>query len=692
MSIIDSQEKLVRNGVRTRTLAQKVALERIKQIRYDKMNTGYFWVQNERSIVIAHPIVPELEGKLPGEVDNEHRTALEKVMRLTDSVIARRSDDFLIYDWYNESTGSIGKKLSYIKYYETWRWVIGNGVFIDDINRDIDGLLSSLILIGILLTSGSVLLSIGYSVIVLRSRINTENVRRALEVSETAIRRRDEQLLMLFEVSPFAIIVVRNADDMIVYVNQSFVRLSGYITDEVINRSPVELRVQSEQDYNAVRHFATGNDGDRSELTWNVSGRMIAKDGEVKDVVYSSVIVNVEGEPCSAIMIVDITEEKRMQEQLHQTQKMDTVGHLAGGIAHDFNNMLAGILGSAEVIRLSIDESDKNDILEYVDVIINAAQRASELTSKLLTFSRGGKSVSTAIDVHEAIESAIMLLKRSIDKKIEIVENLIADKHMITGDPALIQNAFLNIALNANDAMPDGGTIVFSSSVINIDEKSAREHSLASGGKYIEIRISDTGTGIPKEILPKIFDPFFTTKPVGKGTGLGLPAVYGTVKAHKGFITVHSDEGTGTEFVLCLPLDESVSALDYENNREIRSGKGCVLVVDDESIIRNTAFGMLSSMGYDVVLAEDGEAAIEIYKKERNRIDLVLLDMVMPKISGKETFDRLVSINPSVKVIFSSGFNPEGSYSEAMLKKAKGFIQKPYRIADLSIAISAALS
>ncbi|HNX58330.1 MAG TPA: response regulator, partial [Spirochaetota bacterium] len=299
---------------------------------------------------------------------------------------------------------------------------------------------------------------------------------------------------------------------------------------------------------------------------------------------------------------------------------------------------------------------------------------------------------STTIDVHDSIRSAIMLLKRSIDKKVEIIENLTAERHSITGDPSLIQNAFLNIGLNANDAMPDGGKMIFATAVVHLDDEFIRKYPSVTRGEYIEIQISDTGTGIAKDIISRIFDPFFTTKPVGKGTGLGLSAVYGAVTLHKGAIAVYSEEEVGTVFKIYLPLEDRIAGAADDETRVVKHGKGRILVIDDESIIRNTAFGMLSMLGYDVVLAEDGVQGIEIYKREHDRIDLVLLDMVMPKMNGKETFEGLISVKPSVKVVFSSGFSPEGTFGDMRDRGAKGFIPKPYRIADLAKVISDVMS
>jgi two-component system, cell cycle sensor histidine kinase and response regulator CckA len=314
-----------------------------------------------------------------------------------------------------------------------------------------------------------------------------------------------------------------------------------------------------------------------------------------------------------------------------------------------------------------------------------SAKRASNLTSQLLAFSRKGKIISTTVNIHDLITAAIELLERSIDKKISIIKKFNAVNAFTNGDPALLQNAILNLAINARDAMPGGGTITVSTGSIILDSELIKINSFnIDPGRYIEIDVTDTGKGIPKEILSRIFDPFFTTKPAGKGTGLGLSGVYGTVREHKGVITVYSEPGTGTIFKIYLPQSDEVSGTGKQPENFITPGSGCILVIDDESIIRNTAQGILQAAGYDVILAEDGISGIEIYSAEMERISLVVLDMVMPKISGFETFSRLKTINPDIKVIFSSGFNNERTVQDLLNSGAKGFIQKPYLMSEFT--------
>jgi len=412
---------------------------------------------------------------------------------------------------------------------------------------------------------------------------------------------------------------------------------------------------------------------------------LIQKSGAVIEISgsYAPIYDSSENIVGSILVFRDISDKNRIAEQLHQAQKMDIVGQLAGGVAHDFNNMLSGIMGSAEL--LSYEAGDNPKLKKYIDLIIESAKRSANLTSQLLAFSRKGKTISTPVDIHELIKAAIDLLERSIDKKIQISTRFSALNSFTPGDPALLQNAILNLSINARDAMPEGGTITISTINIELDRETIYLNSLTMNpGQYIEIDVTDTGSGIPKEIIPKIFDPFFTTKPPGKGTGLGLSGVYGTVTDHKGAITVYSEPGSGTIFKIFLPQTMLTSEKVNTSENIITKGSGCILVVDDESIIRNTAHGILITAGYEVILAEDGISGAEIYKTEMKRISLVILDMIMPKISGKETFQKLKSINPEVKVIFASGFNNEGSVQDILNSGARGFIQKPYMISEFT--------
>lgn len=387
---------------------------------------------------------------------------------------------------------------------------------------------------------------------------------------------------------------------------------------------------------------------------------------------------------------LDVTVQKRMEDQIRQTQKMDIIGQLAGGVAHDFNNMLTAILGSAELMERHV--KDNSAALKLLGSIQQAANRSAELTGQLLAFSRKGQKNTVQVRIDTTIHDVISLLERTIDKKITLETRLAAKNTCVTGDPALLQNALLNLGVNARDAMPKGGVITFATENVELDSEYCRFSAFTIiPGTYIEISVSDTGVGITKEIIQRMFEPFFTTKEVGKGTGLGLAAVYGTITDHQGCINVYSEPGVGTVFKLYLPLSDvkktEVSSIDKPIH-----GSGGVLLVDDEEILRTVGQAILEDLGYRVYLAEDGEQALEVYAQKKKDISLVILDMLMPRMGGKETLVRLMERYPDVRVLISSGFHREGTVDELVRLGAMGFLRKPYLRQELGKAVAGAIA
>jgi PAS domain S-box-containing protein len=383
----------------------------------------------------------------------------------------------------------------------------------------------------------------------------------------------------------------------------------------------------------------------------------------------------------------DITEEHALQTQLQHSQKMDAIGQLAGGLAHDINNMLGGIMAGAETLELQL--YDKPEAIELLAIIMNASERASELIKQLLAFSRKEQIISTLVDVHIAVLNAISLLKHTIDKRVIIHRNLNPEIAWVAGDLSQLQNMFLNLGINATHAMPKGGELTFSSKIIFLDPIDCDKSSFdLKPGKYIQIDVKDTGCGIPADVLPKIFEPFFTTRNQGEGSGLGLAAAYGTVKQHRGSITVRSKEGKGTIFTILLPVSEERKRQIQPVNLSPVSGKGRILMVDDESVIRTTGKKLLEDLGYEVVLAENGKQGIDIFNKEHQSFDLVILDMIMPDLNGEDCFFAMKEIDPTVSIIISSGFTRDADLKNLKDKGLAGFVRKPYRLYDLSKVIS----
>lgn len=388
-------------------------------------------------------------------------------------------------------------------------------------------------------------------------------------------------------------------------------------------------------------------------------------------------------------LLYEASERQRMETQLRQSQKMDIIGQLAGGVAHDFNNMLTAILGSAELMERHV--RDNASAMKLLNTIQRAAGRSADLTCQLLAFSRKGEKYFVQVHVDKSIHDVISLLDRTIDRKISLETRLTGGNDCVIGDPTLLQNALLNISVNARDAMPEGGVITFSTASVVLDSAYCRSCAFdIAPGPYIEISISDTGFGMTKEVIAQVFEPFFTTKGVGKGTGLGLAAVYNTVTDMHGCITVASEPGVGTIFKLYLPLSDAKSTETAPPEEPVR-GTGGILFVDDEEIIRSVGKAILEELGYKVYLAENGVQALEVYAREKKHISLVILDVVMPVMGGKETLMRLKENHPKVRVLISSGFNQEGAVNELLESGARGFIQKPYSMPELCRAVAAAI-
>ena len=416
---------------------------------------------------------------------------------------------------------------------------------------------------------------------------------------------------------------------------------------------------------------------------------LIAKDGTEHHIADSGAPIRSSTGTTIGVVLVfrDVTEEYILQQQLRQSQKMDAIGQLAGGVAHDFNNMLSGIMGAAELLKSQTTHpgGTRNT---YIDLILQTATRAAELTSKLLAFGRKGKMTSTTLDIHELMDDTMSILASTLDKKIRISVVRNAKIFFVCGDASALQNAFLNLGINAGQAMPEGGEIHIGTCNRHLDEAYCNANAFAiKPGDYIEIEIRDTGTGISPACLDRIYEPFFTTKTPGKGTGLGLAAVYGTVQDHHGEISVSSELGAGTSFHILLPCMECPLPAPHSSEKII-AGTGHILLVDDEEYIRMTEKLLLEDMGYRVLLASDGREAVEIFQKNHENIDIVIMDMMMPEMDGYEACQKMKEIDTNCKVIITSGFTDNTPLGESSQAEVAGFIRKPYKISELSQLIA----
>lgn len=413
---------------------------------------------------------------------------------------------------------------------------------------------------------------------------------------------------------------------------------------------------------------------------------MVYRSGGVEDIVFR---------------LEDVTEMEYKDRQLIQAQKMETVGNLAGGLAHDFNNVLGGIVGTVSLLKYKLKEPkdlDPADIKARIEVIEKGAERAVSLVKQLLTISRRADPMFAPVDLNHSMKHVVKICENTFDKSIRLEANRHSQPAMAHADANQIEQVLLNLCVNASHAMtlmrekdqPQGGTLSVSISPFVSDSHFRLSHPEAEGDDYWLVKVEDTGVGMDAETVSQIFDPFFTTKVESKGTGLGLAMVFNIIQQHKGFINVYSQLGEGTVFNVFLPLlqESTVSEEEKAKAEHLETGAGLILVVDDEEHLRKTTCEILETCGYRVITAVDGEEGVEKYRRQKDEIDLVLLDMAMPKMSGKQTFVALRSVNPDVSVLLTSGFRQDRRVKEVIKLGIDGFIQKPFTMSELSSKVS----
>ena len=371
---------------------------------------------------------------------------------------------------------------------------------------------------------------------------------------------------------------------------------------------------------------------------------------------------------------------KSLEDQLRQSHRLESIGALAGGVAHDFNNLLTVIIGNAQLALARIGRGDPTyDSLIEIEKV---GRRAANLTGQLLVFSRRHKLDSRTVNLNDSLPDFLKMLERIIGADIEVKFDTAADLPLLTADPAQIEQAVMNLAVNARDAMPSGGSITIKATEAVLDDEYCQQHPLAKPGRYVRIEVSDNGTGIDAATKDRIFEPFFTTKEPGKGTGLGLSVVYGVVKQHDGFIEVDSVPGDGTTFGLFLPVGEVIEAEPVRKvvDAALRGGAETILVAEDEESLRTLVQEVLGGLGYRVMLARDGMEAVEIFARHRDEIDLVTLDMVMPKLSGREAYERIRQFERNVPVIFVTAYAGETAGPPHLDAPGAELLEKPYSV------------
>jgi two-component system, chemotaxis family, CheB/CheR fusion protein len=500
----------------------------------------------------------------------------------------------------------------------------------------------------------------------------TERVR-----AENALRESEERYRRIVENAHEGIWTI-DAQACTTFTNARMAEMLGYTVEEMKGRHLSEF-MDAEVWADAQRSMVGRAQG-RSETK---EMRYRRKDGSALwALIAASPIFAADGSFQGATALVtDITDRRRMEEELRHAQKMEAVGRLAGGIAHDFNNQLTVIEGYG---TLAMGRSTDHNVAKCLAYIVSAAGRSAALVRQLLTFSRKGHHAFAPLDVHRLIDEVVEMLGRSVPKNIRIERDLRAGDPMVQGDVSLLQNVLLNLALNARDAMPDGGELRYATELVELDaERAARLGGGLPGGRYLRLTVSDTGQGMSQEVQRHLFEPFFSTKGPGQGTGLGLASVYGTVTQHRGGIEVESAVGRGSHFRLFLPSsDERVappSQVPSASPPSALQGSGSVLVVDDEEVVAALVADTLEGAGYRVHCTHDGAQALEHYRAHWASVDLIVLDMNMPVMSGPETFAALRAVNPGAKVLVISGYSEGRGVEGVMRGGAQAFLSKPFR-------------
>ena len=496
-----------------------------------------------------------------------------------------------------------------------------------------------------------------------------------LKEAQQALRDSEEQYRLVVDNANDVIVLAQ--EKKIIFVNKKAEEVTGFLRHELLNRSFSDFIHPKDREALLERHQKrlAGED-----LPLRNVVRGINRAGQTFWIEISTILTEWKGTPATLNFVRDITSQKKLEEQLQQAQKMEAVGTLAGGIAHDFNNLLMAIQGNVSLGLLETGENKRlHDNLKNIEEYV---RKGADLTKQLLGFARRGKYELKTLDLNEVVEKQSLLFGRT-KKEITIHSKYGDGLWPVEADRVQIEQILLNLYVNAWQAMPGEGSLYVETGNVTLDAEYVVSHNVEPG-KYVKISVTDTGVGMDKKTRERIFEPFFTTKKIGRGTGLGLASVYGIVQNHGGFITVYSEVGEGTSFHIYLPASEKRIVKEMVVEKGTARGKETLLVVDDEDMILEVASDMLEALGYTVLTARGGKEALNVYENQKDDIDLVILDMIMPDLGGGAVYDKLKAMNPELKVLLSSGYSINGQAAEILERGCNGFIQKPFNLGELS--------
>ncbi len=495
--------------------------------------------------------------------------------------------------------------------------------------------------------------------------------------SREALEQAEEKFHRLFSGHPQPMCVLEPGSGAFVEVNEAATRLYGYSRDEFLKLSVGDLH--PDEDRPRFQQVISSPCGTRQRALW----RHCSKDGRVLDVEVTLQDLQFAGRPGRLMVAQDVTERKLLEAQFRQAQKMEAVGTLAGGIAHDFNNLLTVISGYSYMLSEALQGDHK--LVEDVQQIEQAAEKAAALTRQLLAFSRRQVLQPKTIALNDVVRGMEKMLRRVIGEDVELITAPAADLGLVRADQGQIEQVIMNLAVNARDAMPQGGKLVFETDNVKLDEAYVRSHMGSRAGSYVQLAVSDTGMGMDAETLSHIFEPFFTTKEMGRGTGLGLSTVYGIVKQSGGYIWVYSELGHGTTFKIYLPrIEEELEEVTEQPQEAARHGSSTILLVEDDEALRELATRILRQHGYTVLPASGGAEAELLCRRFEGTIHLLLSDVVMPGMSGAKLARRLRRQRPDIRVLFISGYTDNAILQHGILKSTTAFLQKPFTANSLA--------
>jgi two-component system cell cycle sensor histidine kinase/response regulator CckA len=491
----------------------------------------------------------------------------------------------------------------------------------------------------------------------------------------SALRESEERYRQVIENANDAIFIAQ--DGVIKFPNPRTLELLGYLPDQLLD-IPFANHVHPEDRQMLGERHLKRLKGEPVPSSYTF--RAITKDGRQLWVEISSVKIAWEGRPATLNFARDITFQRRLEAQLQQAQKMEAVGTLAGGIAHDFNNLLMAIQGNVSLMLWDLERS--HPFYQRLENIQRQVQSGSKLTNQLLGYARKGRYEVRPLDLNQVVRDTSETFGRT-RREVRIKTDLAKELYPVVADQVQMEQVLLNLFINAADAMPAGGDLVLKTTNVTHLKMGGRPYD-PKPGNYALLEVIDNGIGMDKATMARVFEPFFTTKEMGRGTGLGLASAYGIIKGHGGYIEVDSEKGKGTTFSVYLPASEAKAGDAPETGKTALTGKGTILLVDDDPTVLEVGGMMLQRLGYEVIEARGGKEAVSFYKEKQDTIDLVILDMIMPELGGGQTFDQLKQIDPEVKVLLSSGYSREGQANEIMARGCRGFIQKPFTMEELS--------